>query len=77
MSKVEFKASLVAPSRDRMQFSDYENIYEPAEDSFLLLDALELDLLFRPHLLPGILLEVGSGTGVATAHLSTIFKKVQ
>jgi release factor glutamine methyltransferase len=75
MSKVEFKASLPAPSLDHMHFTDYENVYEPAEDSFLLLDALELDLFLRPHPLPGISLEVGSGTGVATAHLSAIFKK--
>jgi release factor glutamine methyltransferase len=62
----------------------YDNIYEPAEDSFLMLDTLsspsETDFLQshfgRTDAIP-LMVEIGTGSGVviafATAHASTIF----
>ena len=32
------------PSFDHASYKDFEEVYEPSEDSFLLLDAIEADL---------------------------------
>ena len=39
--------------------SDFQNVYEPAEDSYLFMDALEKDLPFLQKLDPSIVLELG------------------
>uniref|UniRef100_A0A7M4F5E1 Methyltransferase HEMK2 n=1 Tax=Crocodylus porosus TaxID=8502 RepID=A0A7M4F5E1_CROPO len=43
----------------------FRDVYEPAEDTYLLLDALELDAV-------EICLEVGSGSGVVSTFLASI-----
>lgn len=50
---------------------DYLKVYEPAEDSFLFLDLLELD---APHIharlaptYPAVVLEIGTGSGIVTS----------
>lgn len=53
------------PSIDHLTPEDYQNVYEPAEDSFLLLDALEKDLEYlTKELKPRVCLEIGSGSGI-------------
>jgi release factor glutamine methyltransferase len=53
---------------------DYQRVYEPAEDTFLLLDALEQekDLLMAKK--PTILLEIGSGSGCVLTFLAQLLK---
>ncbi|XP_059158023.1 methyltransferase N6AMT1-like isoform X2 [Physella acuta] len=55
--------------------SDFENVYEPSEDSFLLLDVLEKEHSFLQNLNPLICLEVGCGSGICITFLSQILQK--
>uniref|UniRef100_A0A915Q566 Methyltransferase HEMK2 n=1 Tax=Setaria digitata TaxID=48799 RepID=A0A915Q566_9BILA len=41
-----------------------DSVYEPAEDTFLLMDALEKDNEALRELEPSVVVEIGSGTGV-------------
>lgn len=51
---------------------DYETVYEPSEDSFLLLDTLEVEqsyLAERFHDCFSVVCELGPGSGIVTAFL--------
>lgn len=52
------------PYLTHISSEDFKYVYEPAEDSFLLLDALEADLPKLKNSKPSICTEIGSGSGV-------------
>lgn len=61
------------PHYDHLTSQDYEKVYEPAEDTFLLLDALEDDLKYLDSVQPRICLEIGSGSGLIITAIAKKF----
>ncbi|XP_074656622.1 methyltransferase HEMK2-like [Tubulanus polymorphus] len=61
---------LPTPDISHLSSEHYEYIYEPAEDSFLFLDALEKEKSFLNRIRPSICVEVGSGSGVVSTFLA-------
>ncbi|KAH7345112.1 putative methylase [Rhizoctonia solani] len=62
------------PDLSHLTKDDFMRVYEPAEDTFLLLDALEEDVDHLRALKPGVCVEVGSGSGCVSAFLGRILE---
>ncbi|KAJ7650207.1 S-adenosyl-L-methionine-dependent methyltransferase [Roridomyces roridus] len=60
------------PDLSHLRPADYEHVYEPAEDTFILLDALEQDEELLKSIQPRVALEIGSGSGCASSFLGSI-----
>jgi len=60
------------PDLSHLTRKDYDLVYEPAEDTFILLDALEQDADELRKLQPSVCLEVGPGSGCVSAFLASI-----
>ncbi|XP_055542118.1 uncharacterized protein LOC129727886 [Wyeomyia smithii] len=54
----------------KLSAEDQNRVYEPAEDSFLLLDALEDELNAIQRLRPLLTVEIGPGSGIVISALS-------
>jgi release factor glutamine methyltransferase len=73
-------STATVPSLDHLTYRDYESVYEPSDDTYLLMDALQYELqhivvCYHHHHThthththtPAICLEIGCGTGVVSA----------
>ena len=61
---------VATPLLDHLSSEDFQHIYEPAEDTFLFLDALEKDLKFIQQKKPAIVCEIGPGSGCISTFLA-------
>ncbi|PIK53053.1 putative hemK methyltransferase family member 2-like [Apostichopus japonicus] len=60
------------PDFSHLSENDFQDVYEPAEDSFLLLDALEQEAESLNSLRPLICVEVGCGSGIVITFLKKL-----
>ncbi|KAJ2078154.1 S-adenosylmethionine-dependent methyltransferase [Coemansia sp. RSA 988] len=63
---------LPTPDTGHIAKPEYVSVYEPAEDTYLLLDALENDRAELKRQQPTICVEIGSGSGCVTAFLGQL-----
>ncbi|KAJ1852919.1 HemK methyltransferase member 2 [Coemansia sp. RSA 1822] len=63
---------LATPDTSHISRPEYATVYEPAEDTYLLLDALEADRTSLVAQRPTICVEIGSGSGCVSSFLSTV-----
>lgn len=61
---------LATPDYSHFKSKDYENFYEPGEDTFLFLDAIEKDIQFLNAIDPLVVLEIGCGAGLVINFLA-------
>jgi release factor glutamine methyltransferase len=69
----------VMPSLDHLRMADFEDVYEPSDDTFLLCDGLHHDLFEESSTTKPILettLELGCGTGAATVFIANTLKSI-
>ena len=64
------------PDLSHLGPSDFEKVYEPSDDTFLLVDVLAADADFLRSLSAGLCVEVGCGPGCVVTHLATLLRPV-
>ncbi|CAM9962415.1 unnamed protein product [Chrysoparadoxa australica] len=63
------------PSLDHFDYREYDQFYEPSEDTYLLVDALGMDKDSIAKERPTICLEIGPGSGVVITSLALLLSK--
>lgn len=62
---------IATPCTSHLSDPRWQYVYPPSEDTFALLDALELDLPLLRRLQPTLALEIGCGSGVVATAMAT------
>ena len=70
--KAESAATL--PSLDHLLMADYDNVYEPSEDTYLMCDALNNDRSELQEMGCRLVLEIGSGSGCNITYLASLLQ---
>ena len=60
------------PVLDHLSSSDYEHVYEPSDDTFLLVDVLAAETEELQRRQPAVCLEIGCGSGAVITHLASL-----
>ena len=69
------KLSPVAlPNMSHLGSKEFERVYEPSDDTFLLVDALSADAAEMRRRRPSLCVEVGSGSGAVLTHLGSVLQ---
>jgi len=72
MTSAAAPVPVALPDLSHLGPSDFERVYEPSDDTFLLVDALAADAARLRSLSAGLCVEVGCGSGAVITHLSTL-----
>ncbi|KAA1130661.1 S-adenosylmethionine-dependent methyltransferase [Puccinia graminis f. sp. tritici] len=64
------------PDLSHLTTQDFQHVYEPAEDTFILLDALEADAQRLVSFRPFICLEIGSGSGCVSVFIQQLLRSI-
>ncbi|CAM9602644.1 unnamed protein product [Ectocarpus fasciculatus] len=67
--------SAVLPRLDHTTLSDFDNVYEPSDDTFLLCDALLADRDFITARDPRVVCEIGTGSGCVITYAYQLLEK--
>ena len=72
MSSMKSVPNVPLPDLSHLRSTDYEAVYEPSDDTFLLIDALSADVALLRERRPSICVEIGSGSGAVLAHVGSL-----
>lgn len=65
-------AAAKLPALDHLTTSEFERIYEPSDDTYLLTDVLSAEAAEIRSRQPSLCVELGSGSGAVLAHLGSL-----